>query len=66
MTILKQFHMLVPFSMICYVSYGMYSFVDVHHPFRMIRYELQFALCCELSKRTICYEFANRTIRYEF
>ena len=25
------------FSMICYVSFGMYSFVDVHHPFCIIQ-----------------------------
>ena len=30
--------------MICYVLYGMYSFMDVHHSFRMMRYELQFVL----------------------
>ena len=32
------------YSMTCYVLYGMYSFVDVHHPFCMICYELQFVL----------------------
>ena len=41
------------FSMICYVSYGMYEFVDIHHPFHTI--------CYTFAKRSICYEFVKHS-----
>ena len=57
-----------------YISYGMYSFVVVHHPFRMICYELQllYVTNCNVYNMLriaigiMCYKFSKRMICFEF